>query len=179
MKHQHNYHVFGSRQNIIMSPRATSVTEGGTPGGTQKLPKEFKSVETYWHDHSLESSWWTLSDAPISFSGSHFLNFSQNHPQQSLKSSRQIILGMFRCHGALSICGCGHLGPYHSIPINQLFHQMSSLDCFLRITLELSLLPLNSKPQESAEWNPRVAWLASYLALTLYYPWYIIQWSAF
>jgi hypothetical protein len=29
-----------------------SVTKGRT-----KLPKEFKIVETYWHDHSLESSW--------------------------------------------------------------------------------------------------------------------------
>jgi hypothetical protein len=37
----------------------TSVTKGGT----QKFPKKFnKIVETYWHDHSLETSsgtfWW-------------------------------------------------------------------------------------------------------------------------
>jgi hypothetical protein len=31
---------------------ATSVTKGGT----QKLPQTFKIVDTYWHDHSLESS---------------------------------------------------------------------------------------------------------------------------
>jgi hypothetical protein len=30
----------------------TSVTKGGT----QKLPKTFTIVGTYWHDHSLESS---------------------------------------------------------------------------------------------------------------------------
>jgi hypothetical protein len=41
-------------------------------------------IETYWHDHSLESYWGALSDATICFfdpiiSGGkiHFLNFSQ------------------------------------------------------------------------------------------------------
>jgi hypothetical protein len=56
----------------------TSVTKGGT----QKLPQKFKIVETYWHDHSLESSWGALSDDTISFSiifggNMHFLNFSK------------------------------------------------------------------------------------------------------
>jgi hypothetical protein len=41
----------------------TSVTKGET----QKLHKKFKIVETYWHDHSLESSG-SLSDGTISFS---------------------------------------------------------------------------------------------------------------
>jgi hypothetical protein len=41
----------------------TSVTKGGT----QKLPQAFKIVETFWHDHSLESSWGALSDGTISF----------------------------------------------------------------------------------------------------------------
>jgi hypothetical protein len=46
------------------------------------LPKEFNIVETYWHDHSLESSWVALSDGTISFliqwvSGKcNFWNFS-------------------------------------------------------------------------------------------------------
>jgi hypothetical protein len=31
------------------------------------LPKKFKIVKTYWHDHSLESSWGALSDGAISF----------------------------------------------------------------------------------------------------------------
>jgi hypothetical protein len=39
----------------------TSVTKGGT----QKLPKKFKIVETYRQDHSLESSRGTLSDGSI------------------------------------------------------------------------------------------------------------------
>jgi hypothetical protein len=42
----------------------TSVTKGGT----QKLPQRFEFVETYWHDHSLESSWGALSDGTISLS---------------------------------------------------------------------------------------------------------------
>jgi hypothetical protein len=42
----------------------TSVTKGGT----QKLPKQSKIVVTYWHDHSLESSWEALSDSTIIFS---------------------------------------------------------------------------------------------------------------
>jgi hypothetical protein len=36
----------------------TSVTEGGT----QKLPKAFKIIETYCQEHSLESSGGALSD---------------------------------------------------------------------------------------------------------------------
>jgi hypothetical protein len=36
-------------------------------GGTQKLPQQVKIVETYWHDHSLESSWGPLSDGAISY----------------------------------------------------------------------------------------------------------------
>jgi hypothetical protein len=43
---------------------ATSVTMGRS----QKLPQKFKIIETYWHDHSLESAWEALSDSPISFS---------------------------------------------------------------------------------------------------------------
>jgi hypothetical protein len=39
-----------------------------TKDGTQKLPQKFNIVETYWHDHSLESSWGALSDGTISFS---------------------------------------------------------------------------------------------------------------
>jgi hypothetical protein len=42
----------------------TSVTKGGT----QKLPQKIKIVETYWPDHSLESSSGALSDGTISFS---------------------------------------------------------------------------------------------------------------
>jgi hypothetical protein len=35
-------------------------------GGTQELPKKtFKIVKTYWHDHSLESSWGAPSDGTI------------------------------------------------------------------------------------------------------------------
>jgi hypothetical protein len=34
-------------------------------GGTQKLHKKIKIVETYWHDHSLESSRGALSDFTI------------------------------------------------------------------------------------------------------------------
>jgi hypothetical protein len=51
-------------------------------GGTQKLSKN-KIIETYWHDHSLESSWGALSDGTIILFDStilggkmHFLNFS-------------------------------------------------------------------------------------------------------
>jgi uncharacterized membrane protein len=46
----------------------TSVTKGGA----LKLPKRFKIVATYWHDHSLESSWDALSDGAISFSFHQF-----------------------------------------------------------------------------------------------------------
>jgi hypothetical protein len=52
-------------------------------GETQKLAQKFKIVETYWHGHSLESSWGALSDGTISFSiklfwgKMHFLNFTQ------------------------------------------------------------------------------------------------------
>jgi hypothetical protein len=42
----------------------TSVTKGKI----QKLAKKFKIVETYWLEHSLESSWWALSEGTISFS---------------------------------------------------------------------------------------------------------------
>jgi hypothetical protein len=42
----------------------TSVTKSGT----QKLAKKIKIVETYWHDHSLESSGVALSDGTISSS---------------------------------------------------------------------------------------------------------------
>jgi hypothetical protein len=47
--------------------------------GTQKsCPKKCRIVETYWHDHSLESSWGALSDGTITlrqpFRGNvHFL----------------------------------------------------------------------------------------------------------
>jgi hypothetical protein len=37
-------------------------------GGTQKLPKEFTIVQTYWHDHSLERSPGALFDGTVSFS---------------------------------------------------------------------------------------------------------------
>jgi hypothetical protein len=46
----------------------TSVTKGGT----QKLAKEFKIVETYRHDHSLESFRGALSDGTISLSIEQF-----------------------------------------------------------------------------------------------------------
>jgi hypothetical protein len=61
-----------------------------TKGGTQKLLKYFKIVESYWHDHSLESSWKALSDGNIScsiqFSGNkcNFCIFLKK--SQSLKS---------------------------------------------------------------------------------------------
>jgi hypothetical protein len=55
-----------------------------TESRTQKLTKKFKIVETYWHDHSLESSWGarfygTISSSFQLFLGGkmHFLNFSQ------------------------------------------------------------------------------------------------------
>jgi hypothetical protein len=44
-----------------------------TKGGTQKLPKKFKIVETYWRDHSLESFWEALSDGAISCSNQFVL----------------------------------------------------------------------------------------------------------
>jgi hypothetical protein len=47
----------------------TSVTNGWI----QKLPKKFKIVETYWHDHSLESSGGALDDGTIRFSIQPFL----------------------------------------------------------------------------------------------------------
>jgi hypothetical protein len=47
-----------------------------TKGGTQILPKTFTIVETYSHDHSLESSWGALSDGTISFSIQLFLGES-------------------------------------------------------------------------------------------------------
>jgi hypothetical protein len=46
----------------------TSVTEGRT----QKLQKKFKIVETYWCDHSLESSWGALSDGNVPLFDSTF-----------------------------------------------------------------------------------------------------------
>jgi hypothetical protein len=33
----------------------------------RNCPKKFKIVETYWHDHSLESFWGALSDGTISW----------------------------------------------------------------------------------------------------------------
>jgi hypothetical protein len=67
-----------------------------TKGGTQKLPQKFKIVETYWHDHSLESCWGGLSDGTISFSihsffweKMHFLNFSEK--PQSLSYSVNVL----------------------------------------------------------------------------------------
>jgi hypothetical protein len=44
-----------------------------TKGGKQKLQKNIKIVKTYWHDHSLESSWGALSDGTISFFDSTIL----------------------------------------------------------------------------------------------------------
>jgi hypothetical protein len=41
-----------------------------------KLPQKFKIVETYWHDHSLESYWGAFSDGTISFR----FNFLRNNP---------------------------------------------------------------------------------------------------
>jgi hypothetical protein len=51
-----------------------------TKGGTQKLPKRFQIVETYRHDHSLESSCGALSDGTI-FEKVHFKNFFSQKPQ--------------------------------------------------------------------------------------------------
>jgi hypothetical protein len=51
-----------------------------TKGGTQKLPKIFKIVETYLHDHSLESSWGALRFSIQSFSGVNaFSEFFSNN----------------------------------------------------------------------------------------------------
>jgi hypothetical protein len=51
----------------------TSVTKGGT----QKLPNKFKIVETYWHDHSSESSWFHSFFDSTNFGGQmHFLKTS-------------------------------------------------------------------------------------------------------
>jgi hypothetical protein len=49
-----------------------------TKGGTQILPKITKIVATYWHDHSLESSWGALGT--ISFGEMHYLNFITKNP---------------------------------------------------------------------------------------------------
>jgi hypothetical protein len=50
-------------QKTAFDSLRTSVTEHGT----QKLAKKFKIVETYRHDHSLESSRGALSDGRIGF----------------------------------------------------------------------------------------------------------------
>jgi hypothetical protein len=34
-------------------------------GGKHKLPKNIKIVETYWHDHSLQSTWGALYGGTI------------------------------------------------------------------------------------------------------------------
>jgi hypothetical protein len=47
---------------------------------TEIAQKNFKIFETYWHDHSLESSWGTLSDGEKMF----FSDLFSNKPQ-SLK----------------------------------------------------------------------------------------------
>jgi hypothetical protein len=60
----------------------TSVTKG-----KQKLPKNVSIVGTYWHDHSLESSWGTLSDGTITDStifGENILNLSEKNLSQVL-----------------------------------------------------------------------------------------------
>jgi hypothetical protein len=52
----------------------------------QKLPKngqmndgnKWKIIETYWHDHSLESSGGALSDSTIRFSSYFFLKKKQS-----------------------------------------------------------------------------------------------------
>jgi hypothetical protein len=64
----------------------TSVTKGGT----QKLPQKFKIVETYWRDHSLESSCVARPDGTTSFSihpfeGKIFWIFLKKH--QSFNNS--------------------------------------------------------------------------------------------
>jgi hypothetical protein len=52
-------------------------------GRDTKIAQKVKIVETYWHDHSLESSWEALYDGAISCSIQfilggkiHFLNFA-------------------------------------------------------------------------------------------------------
>jgi hypothetical protein len=47
---QHVFFIYTGEFNSFEGRMATSV------GGTQKLPQNFKIIETYWHDHSLESS---------------------------------------------------------------------------------------------------------------------------
>jgi hypothetical protein len=61
--------------NFLKIPSVKCVTKGGT----QKLTPKIKVDETYWHDHSLESSWGAFPDGTINFQGGmHFLNFFQN-----------------------------------------------------------------------------------------------------
>jgi hypothetical protein len=55
----------------------TSVTKGGT----QKLPKKYNIVETYWHDHSLESSWGAL----------YFFSSFQGSPHAFLTGTRPVV----------------------------------------------------------------------------------------
>jgi hypothetical protein len=45
-----------------------SVAMFGTKMATVRRTQKVKIVETYWHDHLLESSWEALSDGTISFS---------------------------------------------------------------------------------------------------------------
>jgi hypothetical protein len=66
--------------------------------GTQKLPKKFKIVETFWRDHSLESSWEALSDGVgISFliqlifgDKIHFLNFAKKTVLERVKAIKTL-----------------------------------------------------------------------------------------
>jgi hypothetical protein len=50
----------GSSRAVI----ATSFTKVGH----RNWPKNVKIVKTYWHDHSLESSWGALSDGTVNIS---------------------------------------------------------------------------------------------------------------
>jgi hypothetical protein len=69
-----------------------------TKGGTHKLYKRFiKIVETYWHDHSLESSWGALSDGTICFS-IQFQPFNSNFLG---KNADKINLGLVMFHSEI------------------------------------------------------------------------------
>jgi hypothetical protein len=61
--------VFSTDLNyeLYQFQRSRSLRTSVTMSGTQKSRKQFKIVWTYWHDHSLESSWGALSDGTIGF----------------------------------------------------------------------------------------------------------------
>jgi hypothetical protein len=78
---KHRYGILFTKLHIASPVINSSRTDGDfcqRRRDTEIAPKIFKIVETYRHDHSLESSRRAFSDGIISFSIIHFLNISQN-----------------------------------------------------------------------------------------------------